>query len=457
MSELLVRMTIGVDTGPLPFSVGVDGRVLVFTAAITLMTSFLFGFAPAWRATDLSLSTALKATGRTTPHGARLSLSKVLVVGQVALSLLLAVGAGVFVRSFTNLTTLPLGLDHRVLWVQVNPYVGGYQLAELPGLYARLIERATALPGVESATIATCGIMTGCRAQSDGMAVGGYTSQPGEQMLLQENRVGPRYFATVGMTIVKGRDFAEAEIFSRAPVAIVNEAMVRRYFKDRDPIGQQFGPDTPTIEIIGVVRDARVNSVREAAVPMAFYPLDAAPAYVGSMQVRTNADPDATAAALRKALLEIEPNLPVDRIEPIAGLAAATLRQERLIARLTTVLGLLALGLSCLGLYGLMSYAVKQRTAELGVRFALGAPRPRVLWMVFRESLVLMVVGIAIGVPLIAAVSRTVGTLLFDVTATDPLIIGAAIAVLLGVGAMSSYLPSRRASRVDPLVALRAE
>ncbi len=456
-SELLVRMTIGVETGPLPFSVGVDGRVLVFTAAITLITSFLFGFAPAWRATDLSLSGALKATGRTPHHGARLSLSKVLVVAQVALSLLLAVGAGVFVRSFTNLTTLPLGLNDRVLWAQINPYVGGYQLAELPGLYARILERADALPGVESATIAMCGIMTGCRANADGIAVAGYTRQPGEQMQVQENRVGARYFSTVGMSIVAGRDFADSEIGGKAQVAVVNEAMVRRYFRGRDPIGQQFGGDTPTIEIIGVVRDARVNSVREDAVPMVFYPLDATPVFVGSMQVRTSADPETTAAALRKALLEIEPNLPVDRVEPIAGLASATLRQERLIARLTTVLGLLALGLSCLGLYGLMSYAVKQRTAELGLRFALGAPRPRVLWMVFRESLTLMVIGILIGVPLIAAASRTIGTLLFEVTATDPLIIGGAVAVLLGVGAMSSYLPSRRASLVDPLVALRTE
>jgi predicted permease len=289
------------------------------------------------------------------------------------------------------------------------------------------------------------------------VAIGGYTSQPGEQVILQENRVHPSYFSTVGMTIVAGRDFTAQDSANDAPIAIVNEAMVRKYFKDRNPIGERFGGDQPDIEIVGVVRDARVNSVREATLPMAFYPFDSTPSFVGSMHVRTSTDPDATAAAVRRALQELEPNLPVDRIVPISELAAATLRQERLIARLTTVLGGLALGLACLGLYGLMSYAVKQRTAELGVRFALGAPRPRVLWMVFRESLTLMIAGIAIGVPLVAGASRLIGTMLFDVTATDPAIVGSAMIVLLVVGATSSYLPSWRASRVDPLTALRQD
>jgi predicted permease len=456
-SELLVRMTIGVDSGPLPFSVGVDRRVLVFTAIVTLVTSFLFGFAPAWRATDLSLSAALKSSGRTLQHGAGLNLSKVLVVSQVALSLLLAVGAGLFARSFGNLEALSLGLDPQVLWAPINPNVGGYTEAELPGLYARVIERAEALPGVNSATIAMCGVMTGCRSSADGVLITGYTAQPGEQVLLQENRIGPRYFETIGMRIVAGRNFDSRDFGGDRQIAIVNEAMVRKYFKDREPIGQRFGGDTPDVEIVGVVADARVNSVREPATPMAFYPLDATPGYIGSMHVRTAADPDATAEALRRALREIAPNLPIDRVTPIGDLAAATLRQERLIARLSTVLGLLALGLASLGLYGLMSYAVKQRTAELAIRFALGAPRTGVLWMVFQESLMLMIAGVAIAVPLIAAGSRMIGTMLYDVRATDPLIVGGAMTVLLVVGATSSYLPSWRASRVDPLTALRNE
>ncbi|HJU44298.1 MAG TPA: ABC transporter permease [Vicinamibacterales bacterium] len=455
-SELLVRMTIGVDSGPLPFSVGIDRQVLAFTAAIALITGLLFGFAPAWRATDLSLAEALKTGGRGNRSGARMNLSKLLVIAQVALSLLLAAAAGLFARSLGNLVSQPLGYQPHVLWVSINPNIGGYKLEELPALYRTIIERAEALPGVESATVAMCGVMTGCRAAADGLAITGYTPQPGEQIVFQENRVGANYFETVGMTIVRGRGFTEADTAANRRIVVINEAAARRYFKDRDPIGQHFGYDTPTLEIAGVVRDARVNTVREAAAPMAFYPLDT-PIYVGSMHVRTSGDPEAIADSLRKALHEAAPQLPVDRIVPISTLVAGTLRQERLVARLTTLLGLLALGLACLGIYGVMSYAVKQRTAELGIRFALGAPRPRVLWMVFRESLWLTVAGVAIGLPLLVAASRAIGGLLFNVTATDPLIIGGAMAVLLIVGATSSYLPSWRASRVDPLVALRQE
>ncbi len=306
-SELLVRMTIGLDSGPLPFSVGVDTRVLAFTAAITLLTSFLFGFAPAWRATDISLSGALKSSGRGTHHGARMNLAKTLVVAQVALSLMLAVGAGLFARSFGKLAALPLGFEQQVLWASINPNAGGYTVEELPGLYSRILARAEALPGVESATIAMCGLMTACRSGADGLTFTGYTPQTGEQVAVQENRVATNYFSTVGMSIAAGRDFTPRDSTTGALIAIVNEAAVRRYFKGRDPIGQRFGYEKPDVEIVGVVRDARVNSVREAAVPMAFYPLDSTPSYVGSMHVRTNGDPAIVAAELRKALREIEP------------------------------------------------------------------------------------------------------------------------------------------------------
>jgi len=457
VSELLVRMTMGIETGPLPFSVGIDGRVVVFTVVITLLTSLLFGFAPAWRATDLSLSTALKTSGRSTHQGARLNLSKLLVVGQVALSLFLAVGAGLFARSFNNLVSQPLGLEDQVLWVAISPSLGGYTEAELPGLYERIIGRVEAIPGVQSATVAMCGVMTGCRSNSDGIAISGYESQPGEQVMVQVNRVGPHYFSTVGMTIAAGRDFDAREIGSGAKIVIVNEAMVRKYFKGRDPIGQRFGYDKPDTEIIGVVRDAHVNTVREAAMPMVFHPFDSTPSFVGSMQIRATGQPDAIGAAVRRALREVEPRLPVDRVTTIATLAASTLRQERLIARLTTAVGLMALALASLGLYGLMAYAVKQRTAELGVRFALGAPRPRVLWMVFRESLLLVTFGLALGLPLVIALARLIGPMLFEVRPTDPAVVSIAAGVLLVVGASSSYLPALRASRVDPLTALRQD
>jgi hypothetical protein len=259
------------------------------------------------------------------------------------------------------------------------------------------------------------------------------------------------------MRIVDGRGLEARDIGSDVRIAVVNEAMVRRYFKGRTPIGERFGYDKPNVEIVGVVQDAHVNSVREEPVPMVYYPLDANPSYVGSLLIRASGDPTQIGAQARRALNEIEPRLPVDRVTTLATLAASTLRQERLIARLTTVVGILALALASMGLYGLMAYAVKQRTAELGVRFALGAPRARVLWMVYRESLALMLAGLVVGLPIILLTSRLIDALLFGVSGADPLTIAIAIAVLLAIGGLASYVPARRASRVDPLTALRQE
>jgi macrolide transport system ATP-binding/permease protein len=456
-SELLVRMTIAADSGPLPFSVGIDGRLLAFTALVSVLTSLLFGLAPAWRATDLTLGEALKATARGVHRGGRASLTRSLVVVQVALSLLLVVGAGLFLQSLQNLATLPLGFEREHLvsaWIR--PGTGGYERADLPGLYRRLIDAAEGLPGVQSAAVSMCGLMTGCRVNVDGLVISGYESQPGERVMVQENRVGPRYFATVGMQLVEGRDFEARDVRNPATVAIVNEATVRKYFQNRSAIGQRIGEDRAEIEIIGVVRDARVNSVREAVVPMAYYPLEP-DEFANTLDVRTVGDPGRIADALRKVVAAVDPNLPLDRVTMIAEQAGSTLRQERLIARLTTVLCVLALGMACLGLYGVMSYGVKQRTPELGIRFALGASRPLVLWTVLRESLALVAIGVGIGLPLVLAASQIVGTMLFEVSPSNPTTIAASILLLLALGAISGYQPAWRASRVDPLTALRHE
>ncbi|HYB94576.1 MAG TPA: ABC transporter permease [Vicinamibacterales bacterium] len=455
-STALVRMTLGVGTNPLPFSVGVDGRVMLFTAALALGTSLLFGLAPAWRAADPALINALRANARGTRSGARLNLQKALVTAQVALSLLLIVGAGLFLRTLTNLAATPLGFDaDHVVSASINPRSGGYAPSDLPALYRRIVERVQTLPGVEAAAFSTCGLMTNCRSMIQDLVIEGYQPQPDDRMAVQENPVSAGYVRAAGMSMVAGREFTPRDI--GAKVAIVNETMARRYFGDRSPIGTRIGRDAADTEIIGVVRDARVNSVREAAMPAMLVPIGTPPPYLSTLLIRTNGEPATLISELRRALQQVEPGLPVDRVVSVASLAQGSFRQETIVATLTTALGVVALGLAALGLYGLMSYAVRQRTAELGIRFALGAPRPAVLWMVFRESLMLMVAGILIGVPLVAVTARLIGSLLFDVDPGDPPTIAAAIAILIGVGALAGYLPAWRASRVDPLTALRTE
>ncbi len=455
--ELLVRMSMGMDSGPLPFSVPIDGRVQALTEAVAMATTQLFGIAPAWRASDPALASTLRTHARSTRSGARLNLQKRLVVAQVALSLLLVAASALFRRSLNNLATMPLGFEpDLVVSASINPRVGGYAPADLDVLYRRVIERVEALPGVEAAAVGTCGLMTGCRSNAYGLVIAGYAPQPGEDITVQENRVSGGYVRTAGLSMVDGRDFTARDHGTR--VAIINEAMAHRYFGSRNPIGQRIGrDDVADTEIIGVVKDARLNSVREAAVPMALFPIDQQPSYLGTLLVRTRSDPGSLVLGLRRAIHEIEPSLPVDRVITVGALAAGTFRQERLVARLTTLMGLIALTLACLGVYGLMSYAVKQRTPELAIRFALGAQRPSVLWMVFRESMLLMIAGVVIGVPVILASSRLLGTLLFDVSVSDPVIVGGAVAILLLVGTTASYIPSWRASRVDPLTALRQE
>ena len=452
--ELLVRMTMGVETGPLPFAVSIDARVLAFTTLLALCSAVLSGLAPAWRASDPALAGTLRDHARSLRSGAKLNLQKGLVIAQVALSLVLVASSALFLRSVNNLALVPLGFDAgHVVSASINPRIGGYAPEALGALYQRVLDRLRALPGVQAAAVGTCGLMTGCRSSAHGILIEGYSPQPGEDVSVQENHVSPDYLRAAGISMVAGRQFSATDAGSA--VAIINESFARRYFGSRDPIGQRIGRDVLDTEIIGVANDARVNSVREAVGPMLLFPLaDPAP-YVGSLLVRTNDAPTSLVDTMRQAVVEIEPNLPIDRVSTVASLASATYRQERLVARLTTGLGLIALGLACLGLYGLMSYAVKQRTAELAIRFALGAPRPRVLWMVFRESLTLMLAGLAVGMPIIMLASRLVSAMLFEVDATDPIIIGGAMGVLLIVGATSSYVPSWRASRVDPLVALR--
>jgi predicted permease len=275
------------------------------------------------------------------------------------------------------------------------------------------------------------------------------------EILLQENRIGARYFSTVGMHLVAGRDFDGREN-AASKVAIVNEAMTRRYFPNKPAIGQRFGSPNADTEIIGVVQDARVNAVRDEPVAMAYYPIEP-PAVPASLEVRTTADPHLIETELRKALLEGDQNLPIDRITALSDQVNSNMNPDRLIAGLTSAFGALALGLACFGLYGVMSYAVARRRPELGVRMALGASRTSVLWMILRESLLLVCGGLAFGLALVFLARRLLSALLFGITANDPATIVLASFLLASIAVAAACVPAWRASRLDPVAALRDE
>jgi predicted permease len=427
--------------------------VVLFTGAVSLGTSLLFGVAPALRATRPEIASTLRAGGRLTT-GAGSRPARLLVMGQVALSLVLVVGAGLFLRSLRALSTMDLGFAREHL-VSVSLSTRGREKDR--ALHQRLVALAEGLPDVRAASLAQCGLVTNCRPTSNHLSVTGYEPAPGENISVRVNRVGPRYFQTVGIPVVAGRDFHESDHDNGPAVAIVNQAFVRRYFAGRDPIGQRYGGGTPRIEIVGVVRDARTSLVQEAPVTTAYHPLARDGAGAGALELRTAGDPGVLAAALGRVLAEREPGVRVERVRTISEQIERNLVQERAVASLTSVLGLLALALACFGLYGLTSYAVAGRIAEIGIRTALGASPGLLLRMVLGESLRLVVVGLGPGLTLVLPGARLLTDQLHGVKATDPATVLLSAVALTASALLAAYLPARRAARVNPLVALRAE
>ncbi|HTW67443.1 MAG TPA: ABC transporter permease [Bryobacteraceae bacterium] len=457
-SQLLIRGTTGAAQAPI--RAGIDARVLGFTAALALLVTILFGLAPAFRATRGELESTLKTTARGVHWGARFNAQKLLVASQMALTLILVVGALWFAESLRNLANLNLGFDQEhVISVQIDPQSVGFPADRIPQLYRRLVASAQAVPGVRSAAIAMCGLEAGCRSTSD-IQIAGYRARRGEQIYVQENYVGLDYFPTVGMRLDAGRDFTAHDDEKAPRVAIVNEAFVRRYLPNGAAIGARFGYGGKlNTQIVGVIEDARVNSAREEPPVMAYYPLTQQPEviYAESLDVRVTGDPVSRVADIRKAVAAVDRELPINRVTPLYDQVSGSLRQDRLIMWLTSTFGALALGLASFGMYGVMSYTVARRTAELGIRLALGAPQGRLFWTVLAESLGLAAAGLAIGIPCVLAAARVVAGMLVDVKPDDPVVVCTAAAGLAAVAALAAYLPAWRAAHVDPVVALRHE
>ena len=378
-------------------------------------------------------------------------------MSQIALSLVLVVTAGVFVRTLRNLLVIDPGYEREhVVVARLDVRAAGYDSARLPALYDRLLGAAAAIPGVRSASL-SLNAVAGGGTRTSGFVVPGRTLPPGESSSAQENYVTPDYFNTIGMTIVAGRAFTRADKDGGPKVAIVSESMARHFFGTDRVVGSRFGYDTPELEVVGVVRDARVNALREAAPRLVFRPLAQGPReYVTSVEVRVAGAREPVTASLRNAIRQVDPMLPLRDISPLSDLLERGLTSERLVARLAGSFGVLALMLAAIGLYGVMGYSVSRRTNEMGVRLALGASPAGVRLLVLRESLLTSAAGVVLGLVLLLPVQGVTGRLVYGVSPRDPATVVLGTMLLLAATAVAAFVPAWRASRIDPVDAIRS-
>jgi len=433
-----------------------DWRVLLFVIAVTTLTGVVFGIAPALRATRTDVCVALNEHSRTVA-GSRGLFGRSLVVAQVAISLALVIGAGLFLRTLQNLRQVDLGFNPRNLAIfQVSPALNRYERAQQNPLYDRIGERVRGIAGVRAVAWSNPALMTN-RRFSGTLVIEGRPSAPGQRDTISHMNVSATFFDTMEMPLVAGRGFTPRDTADAPRVVEINEAAVRKYFPNESPIGRRLGAGSRQQEIVGVLRDAKYNSVRDAAVPTEYAPYAQNPQGSATFEVRTAGDPLAAIGAIREAVRRIDPDLPLIGVTTQLDEVERRFLQEKLFAQAYALFGGLALLVASVGLFGLMSYTVARRTYELGIRMALGAQGRDVLRLVMRESMVLVAAGAAIGVGGAIAASRLIANLLFGLAPTDAMTMASAMAAMLLVSALAAYLPARRAARIDTMVALRCE
>ena len=447
---------------PIRIESGADPTVLLFTLGVSLLTALLFGLAPALQATRTSLATTLKdQAGAVVGGGA--GWRKVLVSAQVSLSLLLLIGAGLFVRSLRNLKDLNPGFEvSSLLSFSVDPTLSGYKLDRAKQFYKQLTLELAALPGVRSAAICVVPPLTFNEWDST-VSVAGYSAKPGEDMNPWVNHVSPGFFAALKIPLYAGRDFTDRDSTGAPKVAIVNEKFARHYFGDQSPVGRHIGlggdPGTKTdIEIIGVVRDTKYMTMRADMPRQVYFPY-LQNDWVSGMTayVRTGLTPEQMFPVLRGAVRKIDSNLPVFLMKTEERQRDDSLAVERLAASLSTAFGVLATVLAAVGLYGVMAFIVARRAREIGIRMALGAMTGNVIWLVMGEVLGLVGIGVLIGLPAALGLTRLLASQLYDVKPNDPATLVWATLGIAAIAALSGYLPARRATRVDPVQAIRWE
>jgi predicted permease len=447
-APVLVRL-LAPEDDPVRLVTAPDSHVFVFTAVLCIVTTLLFGLMPALR-------TSRSAAIRPTRHTTRSRLGKALVVSQVAISMVLIVGATLFLTTLRKLATFDTGFDRQnVLLARVRMTDPPKAREKVDATWTEVLRRASAIPGVEAASLSSWSLFGG-NTRTEAIYLPG---KPMNGQMIYVMPVSPEFFRTMGTQLLAGRDFVSS---SEALAVIVNQAFARLYFPGENPVGKLISEEDDRsvwMRIVGLARDAKYDDLRAAAPPMIYLPLDhmKEPFQGVTLELRTRMDAGSLTAALRKEIAATGPNLKADEMVRQSKLVDDTLVQERLLAKLSGFFGALALLLAAIGLYGIMTYAIVRRRQEIGIRMALGAGQRRVLGMVLRESLVVVAAGSTIGIGAALLITPVVKSLLFGVSPADPVSMALSAGTLLIVAAVAGFLPARRASRVDPMIALRYE
>jgi predicted permease len=463
-------LTVASDGSPMSLNLGADVTVLVFTLLVSMVAVGLFGVVPALRASRVDVASAMRArspslSGSTGSSGERFSLAKLLIAGQVALSIVLVIGAAMLVRSLRNVQSVDVGLDrdHLVL-VDVDIGSRGYRGDRLTNLVHNLRNRVAAIPGVTAVTFSENGIFSGTESSTT-VQVPGFSARSPDDTTIAYDVVGPEYIRDIGAKLVAGRDMATSDEAALPRVALVNQSLANFYFPNQTAVGKYLRfNDSVAVQIIGVVSDVRDHDLEGQPLRRAYFSYIHAddPKNLGApeslrLEVRTAGDPTALVQPIRRALIAVDASVPIDDVEPLATLMRQSIREERLVARLASAFGAFALLLAAIGLYGVMTYSITRRTAEIGLRVALGAQRGDVVRMVLFDALRLVAFGMVVGLPVALMATRMLRTQLHGVDSADPVSIAVAVAVLVASAVVAVTLPALRASRVSPIVALRAE
>jgi predicted permease len=434
-----------------------DARTLVFTGLLSILTALLFGLAPALRVSRTDLIPALKDGGRSLElGGSRQRLSRSLIIAQIALSIILLVGAGLFLRTLRNLNSIDLGFEREnVLLVALDPSHSRYTPEQTRRSFLGLLEGLQAIPGVRSASLSWNPPVAG-GGSSGTVSVEGRAPGPEADREIYMNWVAPRYFETLGVPLIAGRDFSSHDTLESPRVVILSQTMARVFFDDANPIGHRIRVgDNDVREVVGVVADSRYLEVREKITPTLYLNTFQSLAPGSEFAIRTTVDPNAVAPAVRREIEHQVKGMAIANVRTLASQVDSWIVQERLVAMLSSCFGGLALFIAAVGLYGVLSYTVAQRTQEIGIRMALGARPRNVMAMILKEIAWLVCLGLAFGISLALILGRFITDLLYGLTSTDPLTIVVGALVILIVALIASYIPARRATKVDPLQALR--